>query len=273
MNKTKWKKVSGISVDEIRQKRIWKVLEGEDRSVYEWHVVEVKRVSRTDIILHPAVLVEPGRRVYPALVSKYYEDGGEVGEYLFHDGSRWTLFDNRTKIVEEVEGIFLGYISELDHHEYQQGSIDNRKFNYDRFAFYSRQIGAERIEKFVDQKAVLPERVLSVSVSGKKELLRSWLLEGDKLQRSSKVSQGNKKVTQAGALVELLMMTDDGKEALRELLNDKEEVVWMSMMYALLPIFRDECMQLITRVSKMDTMNGLAARMNLETIKKRGSLA
>jgi hypothetical protein len=273
MNKTEWKKVSKISVDEIRQKRIWKVLEGKGCPLYEWRVVAVARVSHADTILHPAVLVESGKRVYPALVSKYYEDGGEVGEYLFHDGSRWMLFDNRAEPIKEVEGIFLGYISELDHHEYQKGSLDNRKFNYDRFDFYSRQIGSDRIEKFIEKKIGLPKKVLSLSVSEQKELLRSWLLEADQLHRSFKVSQGNKKVTQASELEELLMMTDDGKEALRELLHDKEESVWMSMIYALLPIYRDECLQLITRVSKRDTLEGLAARMNLKTIKEKGSLA
>jgi hypothetical protein len=268
MNKAEWKKVSEISVDEILQKRIWKVLEGEDNPVCEWRVVEVARVSCVDIIFHPALLVESGKRVYPALVSKHYEDGGEVGEYLFHDGSRWMSLDDRVENFEEVEGIFLGYISELDHHEYQKGSFDNRKFNYDRFAFYQKQIGADRIEKFIEKKTGLPKKVLLLSVSEQKELLRSWLLEANELQRSFKVSQGNKKVAQAGELEELLMMTDDGKEALRELLYDKEEAVWMDMMYALLPIYRDECMQLITRVSKMDTLVGLAARMNLEAIRK-----
>src|SRR5215475_5107288 len=146
MNKTEWKRISEISVDDIREKKLWKVLEGEDGPAHAWRVVEVEKVSRTDTVLHPAVLVESGRRVYPALVAKDYEDGGEVGEYLFHDGSRWMRPEDRAEPFEDVEEIFLGFISELDHHEYQAGSFDNRSFNYERFAFFIKQIGADRIE-------------------------------------------------------------------------------------------------------------------------------
>ena len=69
------------------------------------------------------------------------------------------------------------------------------------------------------------------------------------------------------------MTTDEGRAALRELLHDEEEEVWMTMMYALLPLYRDECMRLIARVSKTDTLEGMGARINLKTIRERGSLA
>ena len=107
----------------------------------------------------------------------------------------------------------------------------------------------------------------------KVEAVRALLLEGYALQRSGQIARGNKKVRQAGAIVEELKRDGEGRRALRALLADPVAAVWNSMMYGLLDLYRAECLKLIRKVATKDSLVGMAARMNLETIKREGRLA
>lgn len=266
-------KIKDISVEDILKRKYWKILEFDNNDLILSEIVEIKKITSQDTIVHPAVLIERDSRVYPLLVTKYYEDSGEVGEQFFHDGECWLPLDDSIKFVNEIEGEYLGFISELDIHEYQKGSFDNRKSHYEHFDFYTSQIGKSKVEPFQVKPAGLSKKVINSTVPEKIETIRTWLLEAKSLHESQKISQGNKKVRQAYTLVENLKEDDQGRKALRTLLQDPEKYLWMTMMYQLLTVYRDECMNLINKVAREDSLEGRAARMNLETIRKKGKLA
>lgn len=259
-----------ISIDDIQRKAYWKIVSYNTSDPELSDVVEVHRVSSKDIIAHPAVLVEGRTRVHPLLVTKYYDDGGLVGEYIIHDGEHWKFLDASTKFVEETEGEYLGFISGRDHYEYQKGSFDNRKYHYERFDFYAAQIGKTKIESFPKPKTTVSKKVLKLPVSEKIETVRNWLLEGKALHDAGKIGQGNKKLTLAYDLVEILKKDGEGKKAIHALLSDPEKNIWMAMMYQLFELYPDECTTLITEVAKEDSLEGLMAQAELESIKTKG---
>lgn len=71
-------------------------------------------------------------------------------------------------------------------------------------------------------------------------------------------------------LIDELERDADGRRALCELRSDPQRVVSRTMMYSLLDVERSRCLTLIREVAAEDTLEGLAARMNLPTILAKG---
>jgi hypothetical protein len=247
------------------------VVSFDERRPLSSEIVRARRVSARDVIVHPALLLA-GRRVYPALTTKYYEDGGEVGEHFIHDGKRWRTLGPSTRPAR-IDDECLGFVSKRDVHEYQAGSFDNRKDHERRFAFYASQLGRKDVRSFTAARERPPGKLRQATVPRKVEAVRSLLLEGAALQRSGQVARGNQKVRQAGELVAALKRDGDGRSALRTLLSDPVAAVWQAMMYLLLDVHRAECLKLIRKVAREGGLIGMAARMNLATIKREGRLA
>jgi hypothetical protein len=107
-------KIIDISIADVVAKKIWRVVVQDVENPINSTIEEIKRIGSNDAILHSAVLVEKGAAVYPILLTKYYEDGGEVGEYFIHLNGCWNFLDSSISIVGETEGEYLSFISTLD---------------------------------------------------------------------------------------------------------------------------------------------------------------
>ncbi len=128
-----------ITIDDIKKKKFWKIVDFNFENPVESEIVERKKVLNNDEILHGGVLVLKDNRVYPILISKYYEDGGEVGEEFIYFDNQWKFYDEKIILNGELEGQYLSFISTIDIHEYQEGFFDNRKENYEKFDHYIKQ--------------------------------------------------------------------------------------------------------------------------------------
>jgi hypothetical protein len=255
--------INDVSIADVVAKKIWRVVVQDDENPINSTIDEIKRIGSNDTILHSAVLVEKGVAVYPILLTKYYEDGGEVGEYFIHLNGCWNFLDSSIPIVGETEGEYLSFISTLDIHEYQKGSFDNRKEHYAKFDFYSKQIGKCPIEIYPEKSSTLSRRICNMPVEKQISHIRTCILESKAHHAAFRVSKGNKKITEALNLTELVKASEEGRKQLRELLTDTEKPVRQTMMYLLRDIYKDECFKMITETSKEDSLEGLAARMNL----------
>lgn len=257
--------ICDVSIAEVVAKKIWRVVVQDDENPVNSTIEEIKRVGSNDTILHSAVLVEKGVAVYPILLTKYYEDGGEVGEYFIHLNGCWKFLDSSISIAGEKEGEYLSFISTLDIHEYQKGSFDNRKEHYAKFDFYSKQIGKSPIEIYPEKSTKLSRKVCNMPVKEQIAHIRTCILESKAHHDAFRISKGNRKVTEALNLTELVKASEEGRKLLRELLTDPEKPVQQTVMYRLRDIYKDECFRMITETSKEDSLEGLAARMNLST--------
>ena len=265
-------KIKDISVNDILNRKYWKIVSYNDINVTKSEIVEVKSITIKDIILHSAVLVEKGTEVYPLLVSKDYEDGGEIDEYIIFANDHWKTLDSSIVFKNEIEGIYFSFISTLDIHEYQKGSFDNRKEHYKKFNYYCAQIRSNSVQPYVEKRNV-SRKVLKMSVEKQVMYARDLLIEAKLLHKKLKIQQGNKKVEAAGEIINHAKRDEIGKKILKKLLHDPERNIRLTMMYFLLDIFNEECMKMIKEVGKEDSLEGLAARMNLEKIKQKGKLA
>ncbi len=119
--------IKDISIEDLKKKKFWRIQDFNDENLVESEIAERKKVLNKDVILHGGVLVLRENRVYPILVSKYYEDGGEVGDEFIYFDNQWKLFNNKIPLNGEFEGKYLSYISTLDIHEYQEGNFESKK--------------------------------------------------------------------------------------------------------------------------------------------------
>lgn len=266
-------KIKDIKISDVVAKKYWVITEFNDKNPLSSKIEEANDIKESDVVLHSAVMVEKDGFVYPLLASKYYEDGGEIGEYYIYIENNWRLLDENIRFKNEVVGIFYSYISTKDTHEYQVESFDARKSNYQKFDHYSSQIGKLTASPFIEKVFKLSKKVLQLSVDDKIKYLRELLIDGKAFHNNGKIALGNKKVTEAYEIVELLKTESEGYTKLKNLLYDDNEYIRQGMMYQLLDIYKKECMKMINEIAKEDSLEGLAARMNLETIKKKGKLA
>lgn len=266
-------RIKDIKLSEIFEKKYWIVTNYDDNDPLSSKIKETVNIKDSDLILHSAVMVEKGGLVYPLLVSKYYEDGGEIGEYYIYINSKWQMLDDSVCVKNEILGTYYSYISTKDIHEYQAGSFDNRKSNYLKFDHYISQIGRSKVDPFIEKINRLSKKVLQLSVDAKINYLRELLLESISRHNNGKIALGNRKVTEAYEIVELLKNDSEGCKKLKKLLSDENKHIRLGMMYQLLEMYKKECMKMIKETAKEDTIEGLAARMNLKTIKEKGKLA
>lgn len=102
--------INDVLVADVIAKKIWRVIVQDDENPINSTIEEIKRIGSNDTILHSAVLVEKCVAVYPIQLTKYYEDGGEVGEYYIHLNGCWNILDSSISIVGETEGEYLSFI-------------------------------------------------------------------------------------------------------------------------------------------------------------------
>ncbi len=265
-------KIKEVKISEILEKKYWVISEFDEKDLLNSKIIETQQIKKTDIILHSAIMVEKDGLVYPVLVSKYYEDGGEIGEYFIYLNDKWQILNQNISFKNEILGTYYSYISTKDIHEYQSGSFDNRKENYKKFEHYSSQIGKSKVIPFIEKTKNLSNRVIQLTIDEKIQYLKTLLIESENLAENGKVALGNKKVTEAIEIVKLLKNDNEGCSKLLTLLSDENKHIRQAMMYQLLDLDKKKCIKMIKKVAKEESIEGLAARMNLITIKKNGKL-
>jgi len=252
-------KIKDVSINDIKNKKIWLIKSSHEDDPLNWDIVEISRINSNDEVLHSAVLVEKGKAVYPFLVTKFYEDGGEVGEFFIYINNRWFYYDGSIKLGE-TEGEYLSYISTMDCHEYQQGSFDNRKYHYDRFDFYSKQIGNEKIVEFKEKiRSLITAKFLRMNIADQVKYIRDGIIETEKLQLSN-VARHNKLVREMGECIDYIKSIKESHLYLRQLLDDQNKLVRGWMKYNLFDIYEDECLKIIKEVAKEDSLEGFGAK-------------
>ena len=265
-------KIKEIPIDDILQKKYWKIESYNEGDILCTEVNETTHIKNSDIILHSAIIIEKEIGIYPLLVSKYYEDGGEVGDYFINIEGKWFFFDEKIVFKNDLEGPYISFISTKDIHEYQKGSFDNRSDHYKKFDFYSAQLGCAKIIPYKESKSIISKKVLQMADEEKISFARNLLLEAQLLHNQQKISSGNRKITESYEIIEYLKLKESARPLLKRLLSDSDRYIRLAMMYQLLEIYKDECMKMIRIVAKEDSIQGLAARMNLDTIKKNGKI-
>ena len=253
-------RVRDISAQEIQRGFIWSVKNFEANDWIDWEIERTERISSNDVILHSAVLIEGNQRVYPFLISKYYEDGGEVGELaVFIEGS-WVNFDKMSARNEEFEGPYLAHISTLDIHEYQKGVLDNRKDHKDRFNHYITQIyKTGGINKF-KPKNQLTQKFIKLELNEQIKTIRDYIAQINECHISNQISKGNKLVGKMLAMVDYVKLKEENHGELKKLLIDTNKIVIGWMAYQLYDLFPMECVTVIRQKAKEDSLNGLGAK-------------
>lgn len=251
-------KVREIPVSDIQGGKIWKVVDtGYDNDWLDWELMETRKVTARDVIAHSAVIVEAHRTVHPYLQTRYYEDGGEVGESaVFLDG-RWTDMGPEVDLEAPLEGPFLAHVSTLDIHEYQKGSFDNRPEHYAKFWHYAPQINSSS-SLIPFPVRPIPNKYLRMSAAELVEYVRTIPPQIEKLHAEGKVQKGNRLAERLYQLVPLLKKNPENHSLLRSLLVDDDPAVVSWLQFMLVDIFEAECVELIRRMAKED--RGFGAR-------------
>ena len=259
-------KIKDITIQDIKNKRLWRFKDYDETNYPNTEITEVDKISKNDQILHAALLVSEERHIYPFLVSKYYEDGGEVGEFFIYLEGRWHFYDKEITVEGTKHETLLGFISTLDHHEYQKGSFDNRKMNDRKFNHYVAQIENANVTPYIDAQEAIPRKFQSLSVDDKMTYIKNQILEAEKYTNENKISKNNKIQKEIFNIIHELKKDKLYHLGLRRLLFDGDPHVTSAMMYYLYDIFPKECREKITAVSKEDTLDGLVARMKLKEL-------
>lgn len=221
-------KIIDIKIDDIKEKAIWQVINCDSSNWLDWHIKRTQRIANSHIIVHSAVSVDECT-VYPTIVIKYYEDGGEIGEIGVNDGTTW-LNANEVIFTGEVSRSFLSYISKADIHEYQKGILDNRKWHYNRFNHYISQLGNRKIIEYVEPDCEIPQYILKGTQKENYSVLVKMTMEFRELSKNNKISMANKKITKIIKIVNYLKQNPQNHEMLESLLtSNNPEVVQSSL--------------------------------------------
>ena len=259
-------KIKDITIQDIKNRTFWKFDDYDEAEYPNTEIAQVNKISKKDQILHSALLVSDDKYIYPFLVSKYYEDGGEVGEFFIYLNDKWLFYDKGISIKGKKHDTLLAFISTLDHHEYQKGSFDNRKANDVKFNHYIAQIGNTNIIPFVEKPKAIPKKFQTLSIEDKMKYIKVQILEAKKSTEENKIAKNNKIQTEIFNIIQYLKTDKLYHQGLRRLLFDEDQYIASSMMYDLYDIFPKECKERIVAVSKEDTLEGLVARMKLKEL-------
>jgi hypothetical protein len=259
-------KIKDITIQDIKNKRLWRFADYDESDYMNTEITQVDKISKTDQILHSALLVSEGKHIYPFLISKYYEDGGEVGEFFIYAGGRWQIYDNVSTIKGSTCETVLGFISTLDSHEYQRGSFDNRIENDRKFNHYIRQIENQDVVPYTEFQEKIPKKFRVLSFDEKMTYIRDQMMESERLLNENKISRSNKIQNKLFSIVQDLKKDRLYHQSLKRLLFDENPLVARGMMYYLYDLFPKECRESIMIVSKEDTLDGLVARIKLREL-------
>lgn len=251
-------KVKDIKLSDVRDGLIWRVLDSSDDDWLEWEISTTKKVSKQDIIVHTGLILVNGERIYPYLETKYYEDGGEVGEVAVMYNEEWRVGIS-AELSGKVEGPYLSYISTLDIHEYQKGVFDNRSDHLTRFNHYIGQVNSANLIHYSPRYNVLPLKYQRMKTDELIDYVRELVGEIEKHQNNNQISKANKLVDRLRAVINFLKLNPDNYSYLWNLLNDQNPIVVGWMQYNLHDIFETECVRLIKIAAKQDSTNGLGA--------------
>ncbi len=260
--------IKEITIEDIRNKKYWKVLDSYESLSIHSEIKETKKIDKKDIILHSAVLVEKQKRVYPFLITKYYEDSGEVGEGFIYINDKWRFFDSQVKLEGEIEGIFLSYICTLDIHEYQRGSFDNRKDHYPRFNYYMKQLQSSPIVPYKEKETQISNLTayLALSAEEKINFLKNKLHEAKDLQESGKVAKGNKIITEYGELLKQTKKDPNNLPFLKAELSGDYIYFTRHIVQELLDIYPEECIEKLKIIAEERSMDGHRAQEILKNL-------
>lgn len=255
-------KIQDITIDDIIEKNIWQVLNSDSPNWLDWHIKKIHRITSSNIIVHSAVCIDDCT-VYPTIVTKYYEDGGDIGEIGIHTGTTW-LNANEAIFVGKMSRPFLSYISTSDIHEYQKGILDNRKWHYKRFNHYISQYGDEKIIKYLEPDDEIPQYIFTGTPSENYSVLVKMAIDFKELGNSNKISMANKKITKVIKIVNFLKQNPKNHAMLESLLHSNNPTVVQMMQYQLVDLFEETCLRLITEKSKEDSLDGMGAKFWLK---------
>jgi hypothetical protein len=139
-------RVREITISDVRQGKSWRVIGDRPEDMLDREIREVSTVDAIDTIVHSSVMVSADRIVYPCLVIKYYESGGE-DMAIYVDGI-WCQAGAHRPLCTPLKGPYIAVVSKMDHHEYQKGKLDNRREHRNRFLHYAAQIGQAIVVPF-----------------------------------------------------------------------------------------------------------------------------
>lgn len=262
-------RIRDIGRQDIVAGKFWKLTDSTAGSVDQWIVQETDRISRNDVIFHSAVLV--GREhIYLSLVSKYYEDGGETGDILILSGDTWRLVGvDGVNLEESTEGPYCSFVSVLDVHEYQKGSLDNRKIHSDTFRFYAGQYGRKVITRYEDKDVSLPQRMKRMSDAELLRCLDELFAEFERLSDMSNVTKSNAIAKRMGAIIQFLKVNRGAGHALRDMMIGSKLTLAVWIAYSLVDVYEKESLNIIKKVARGSTTEAMGAGMWLKEYKKK----
>lgn len=255
-------KVCDITIDDIKGKTLWKVINSDSQYWLDWHIEKIHHIAASNIIVHSAVCVD-NYTVYPTIVTKYYEDGGEIGEVAINNGTTW-INANEVVFVGKVSRPFLSFISKSDIHEYQKGIFDNRNWHYNRFNHYISQLGDRNLIEYIEPDREIPQYIIKGTPDENYSILVKMSLEFKELSNANKISMANKKITKLIKIVNFLKQAPQNYAMLESLLNSNNPIVVQMMQYQLVDLFEEKCLRLITEKSKEDSIDGMGAKFWLK---------
>jgi len=259
-------KIVDIKIGDIKEKAIWQVINCDSSNWLDWQIKKVHLIGNSDIIVHSAVSVDECT-VYPTIVIKYYEDGGEIGEIGIIDGTTW-LNANEVMFRGKVSRSFLAYISKADIHEYQKGILDNRKWHYNRFHHYILQLGNKKIVEYIEPDVEIPQYILKGTPKENYSVLVKMVMEFVEFSNNRKISMANKKITKLIKIVNYLKQNPQNHEMLESLLNSNNSEVVQMMQYQLVDLFEETCLRLIKDKSLEDSIEGMGAKFWISDYEK-----
>lgn len=255
-------KICDITIDDIKEKTIWQVINCDSQNWLEWHIKKIHRIDASNIIVHSAICVDDCM-VYPTVLTKYYEDGGEIGEIAIHDGIRW-INANEAVFVGKMSRAFLSYISKSDIHEYQKGIMDNRKWHYRQFNHYKSQLGDKNLIKYIEPDTEIPQYVFKGTPKENYAFLVKLSIEFKELSKANKISMANKKISKLIKIVKFLKQNPKNHPMLESLLHSNNPIVVQMMQYQLVDLFEETCLCLIAEKAKEDSIDGMGAKFWLK---------
>ncbi|WP_371363669.1 hypothetical protein SRRS_45450 [Sporomusa rhizae] len=259
-------KIRDITINDIKEKALWKVTNSNAQNWLDWQIQRVTRISSANIIVHSSIIIDD-QAAYPAIVTKYYEDGGEIGESGINCGSWMDI--GEVAFQGSISRPFLSYISKLDIHEYQKGVFDNRNWHYSRFNHYISQLENENIIKYIEPDIEIPKYVINGTAEGNYSVIAKMVAEFDEFNRANKISKANMKITKIIKIIPFLKQNPKNHAMLESLLFSSNSAVVQMMQYQLVDLFEETCLDLITQKAKEDSLDGLGAKFWLKDYESR----
>ena len=243
-------RIKDIQVNDIINKKYWRVLKAENDNWLDWEIIEAHKVNKNDIIVHSGLLLENYKKMA-----------------VLHN-NKWLITGSSEHTIKKNGEIFLSFISTLNIHEYQKGSFDNRDHHYKKFNFYIKQLNSKIISPFLDEyNNNLPQKYLKYSAKQIIKEIEESIITWKNLQTDNRISKANKLIKRIHDLCNFLKQDTSNYKLMKDMLNHENQAIVRVMQYELVDVYQKECLKLIEKTAKEDSLDGIGAKYWLKDFK------